>query len=128
MMSGPRPSREPARELVSCHSRCRSTGEGGLFWHAEGQAQAHEVPSKHSPNSLLQNLGQWRQCAPSQCRESTRHSLTHTLGEQVLLQNVLNLELKTLAEGNIKVGTCYTAITVSLTPGGLLSCLLEVIP
>lgn len=127
MMNGPGPSREPAGEQVSCHSRCRSTGEG-LFWHAKGQAQAYAVPSKHSPNSLQQNLGQWRQCALSQCSGSTCHFLTHTLGEQVLLQNVLNLELKTIAEGNIKVGTCCTAVTVSLTPGGLLSCLLEVIP
>ena len=128
MMNGPRPSRKPAGELVSCHSRCRSTEEGGLFWHAKRQAQACAVPSKHCQNALQQNLGQWRQCALSQCRGSRWHSLTHRLGEHVLLQNVLNLEIKTIAEGNIKVGTCCTAITASLTPGGLLSCLLEVIP
>ena len=87
-------------------------------------------------HSTLQTLPKLSPTEPGEaeavCPESVQGvhaSLSHhTLGEQVLLQNVLNLELKTIAEGNTKVRTCCTAVTVSLTPGGLLSCLLEVIP
>lgn len=104
-----------AEEPVSFQSKFRGLGEGDLFCDAKELGQGHPVTSWHGQRPLQQNTGQRGAVVPWASSDSfTHHPLSYEIIEQVLLQMSWTWNVKTLAEGNIKVGKILLSLSYPL--------------